>query len=36
MQSVERGRVNRAGTYCGNPVACAAVLATLAELDAQD
>ncbi len=36
MAPLEDGRANRAGTYSGNPVACAAVLATLAELDHQD
>ncbi|MCW6506709.1 aspartate aminotransferase family protein [Lichenifustis flavocetrariae] len=36
MRVLEDGRANRAGTYSGNPVACAAVNATLAELDQQD
>ncbi len=36
MQAVADGRVNRAGTYSGNPVACAAVLATMAELGRVD
>ena len=36
MAALEDGRAARAGTYSGNPLACAAVLATLAELDIQD
>jgi glutamate-1-semialdehyde 2,1-aminomutase len=32
MAAFTAGRVQRAGTYSGNPVACAAVLATLQEL----
>ena len=33
MAALEDGRAARAGTYSGNPLACAAVLATLSELD---
>ena len=36
MAALEDGRAARAGTYSGNPLACAAVLATLAELERQD
>ncbi len=36
MAGVERGQVVRAGTYSGNPVACAAVIATVAELETAD
>jgi glutamate-1-semialdehyde 2,1-aminomutase len=36
FQAVEDGRANRAGTYHGNPLATAAVLATLEELKKQD
>lgn len=36
MHVLEDGRANRAGTYSGNPLACAAVSATLTELDQQD
>jgi glutamate-1-semialdehyde 2,1-aminomutase len=36
MAVLEGGRATRAGTYSGNPLACAAVLATLADLDGQD
>lgn len=32
MSLMEEGRVFRAGTYAGNPVACAAVVATMKEL----
>ena len=32
MEAFTDGKAVRAGTYSGNPVACAAVLATLAEL----
>ena len=32
MALVEDGRVTRAGTYAGNPLACAAVIATMARL----
>jgi glutamate-1-semialdehyde 2,1-aminomutase len=33
---MEEGRVFRAGTYAGNPVACAAVVATMQELAGLD
>jgi glutamate-1-semialdehyde 2,1-aminomutase len=36
MAGVECGLVVRAGTYSGNPVACAAVIATIAELETAD
>ena len=36
MTCFEDGRVNRAGTYSGNPPACAAVIATIALLKQQD
>jgi hypothetical protein len=36
MAVLESGRASRAGTYSGNPLACEAVVATLAELDGQD
>ncbi|MEJ1935147.1 aminotransferase class III-fold pyridoxal phosphate-dependent enzyme, partial [Nostoc sp. NIES-2111] len=36
FRAVEDGRANRAGTYHGNPLATAAVLATLDELRKQD
>lgn len=36
MAALEDGRAARAGTYSGNPLACAAVLATLSELERQD
>jgi glutamate-1-semialdehyde 2,1-aminomutase len=32
MEAGADGRAIRAGTYCGNPIACAAVVATMAEL----
>lgn len=36
MALFEQGRIARAGTYSGNPAACAAVLATMHELAALD
>lgn len=36
MAQFEQGRIARAGTYSGNPPACAAVLATMQELAALD
>jgi glutamate-1-semialdehyde 2,1-aminomutase len=36
MGVLEDGRAGRAGTYSGNPLACAAVAATLQELQGQD
>jgi glutamate-1-semialdehyde 2,1-aminomutase len=36
MAAFTDGRAQRAGTYSGNPVACAAVLATMTELDRAD
>lgn len=36
MAAFADGRAHRAGTYSGNPTACAAVLATMAELDHVD
>ena len=36
MEGFETGKVVRAGTFSGNPVACAAVIATMAILDKSD
>ena len=36
MAAFTDGRAQRAGTYSGNPVACAAALATMTELDCAD
>jgi glutamate-1-semialdehyde 2,1-aminomutase len=36
MAGVERGRIIRAGTYSGNPIACAAVIATIDALEQLD
>ncbi|RAU42192.1 MULTISPECIES: aminotransferase class III-fold pyridoxal phosphate-dependent enzyme [unclassified Pseudomonas] len=36
LAGFEEGRVTRGGTFSGNPLACAAVTSTLAQLDSQD
>ncbi|MBV4542787.1 aspartate aminotransferase family protein [Pseudomonas vlassakiae] len=36
LAAFEEGRVLRGGTFSGNPMACAAVMATLAQLDTAD
>jgi glutamate-1-semialdehyde 2,1-aminomutase len=36
LAGFEEGRVTRGGTFSGNPLACAAVTSTLAQLDASD